>query len=104
MAVTWNYALYMLLITTAFVLALTAWIRMIGFFRRNRQPEQDTLNPFNGPKLWFRFFTPGAFGPEVELQRRSIARQWTVMLVAFLLACVVFVVFPFGPDNWQSPS
>ena len=94
---TTGFVLYMLCISIAFVLMIVAWFRMIGFFRRNRQPEQDTLIPLNGPRLWIRFFTKMSFGAELEPERASIARLYVRALLFFLAACAVFVLIPFVP-------
>ncbi len=92
-----NYTVFMTFMSLAFVLMVVAWFRTIGFFRRNRQPEQDTFNPFNGPRLWIRFFTAHSLGPDPEAERRSITKTYINAFVCFLLVVVVYVVFPFMP-------
>lgn len=92
-----RYLLFMLCISIAFALMVFAWIRMMGFFRRNRQPEQDTLNPLNGPRLWLRFFRKDGYRPELEDERARIAGWYVRALLFYLLACAVYLFLPFVP-------
>ncbi len=92
-----RFTIFMLCISIAFVLMIVAWVRMLGFVKRNRQPEQDTLNPLNGPRLWIRFFTKNGWGTECESERASIAGLYIRAFLFYLLACAVFVFLPFVP-------
>ena len=94
-----RFVLFMLCISIAFVLMLVAWIRMLGFFKRNRQPEQDTLNPLNGPRLWIRFLQKDGYGQELEGERAGIAGLYIRSLLFYLLACAIYVFLPFVPQD-----
>ena len=85
---------FMAFAALAFAFLLLALYRTIGFLRRNRQPDQDPLNPFNGPILWSRFFRRGGYGEALDTERARIARTWVAALVCFLVACALFVILP----------
>lgn len=91
---TWGYGVFMGFMIGAWVAMVTAWLRTVFFFRRNRQPEQDQLNPLHGPRLWGRFFTSGAFGAAEEPARAAITRTWMLAGALFVLAIVAFLVLP----------
>ena len=94
-----GYIVFMTFMTVAFVAMVAGWLRMIFFFKRNKQPEQSSLNPIDGLVLWKRFLTPGGFGPEAENSRKSIVRTYLVAIVSFAAAVVSFFVLPGMPPR-----
>lgn len=92
-----GYMIFMAFMLVAFVAMVTAWVRMVLFFRRNKQPEQSSLNPVDGLRLWKQFLTPGGYGEEAEPKRRGIVRTYMVAIGAFLIAIVLFVTVPGMP-------
>lgn len=93
-----GYMIFMAFMLTAFITMIVAWLRMVLFFRRNKQPEQSSINPIDGLRLWKQFLTSGGFGEDAELKRRSIVRTYLVAIGAFLIAIVLFVTLPGMPE------
>lgn len=92
-----GYMIFMAFMLVAFIAMITAWLRMVLFLRRNKQPEQSSLNPVDGLMLWKQFLTRGGFGEEAEPKRRSIVRTYLVAIGAFLIAIILFLTLPGMP-------
>lgn len=95
--VTPGYMIFMAFMLVAFGAMIAAWLRMVLFFRRNKQPEQSSINPLDGLKLWKQFLTSGGFGEEAEPKRRSIVRTYMLAIGAFVFAIILFLTLPGMP-------
>ena len=91
------YIVFMVAMLAAWLLMVVAWFRTVLFFKRHKQPEQSTLNPFHGIALWRRLFRAGGFGDQAEPKRKQITRLYLLALASFALAIVFFLTLPGMP-------
>lgn len=92
-----GYMIFMAFMLISFVAMITAWLRMVLFFNRNKQKQQSSFNPIDGLRLWKRFLTSGGFGAEAEVQRLGIVRNYIFAIGMFAMAIILFLTLPGMP-------
>lgn len=92
-----GYMLFMSCMMIAFFAMIIAYVRMLLFFNRQKQPDESSFDPMTGLNQWKRLLTSGGFGPEAEPTRRGVIRTYIFAIGLFLLAIILFLTLPGMP-------